>query len=324
MRFMLLAVLAVMLSLGPVADAAEAPELKPSPARRWANAASAMMLGAARTGERIVAIGEHGIVMLSDDGGTTFRQAQSVPVSTTLTAVAFADDRRGWAVGHWGAIIATEDGGETWRLQRSDATVDQPLFSVTFTSPAEGWAVGLWSLFLHTTDGGATWVPVTLPPPPGSGKADRNLTQVFSDGKGALYVTAELGSVLRSGDGGKTWSYGDTGYRGTLWTGMVASTGTIVVGGLNGRLFRSADNGTTWSRIPSEVAESITALIEINGVVVGSALSGAMVHGLPEAPRFATQIQPEKRDITGLVRAAPGRLLLTTVQGTVLIDAPKP
>ncbi|HJV93238.1 MAG TPA: glycosyl hydrolase, partial [Azonexus sp.] len=71
----------------------------------------APMLGAARAGQRIVAVGDYGIVLLSDDQGKTFRQAASVPISSTLTAVSFADARNGWAVGHWGAILRTSDGG---------------------------------------------------------------------------------------------------------------------------------------------------------------------------------------------------------------------
>jgi len=321
MRFTLLAALAVVLSLGEPVHAAD---LTPVAARHWDNAASAMMLAAARAGSRLVTVGERGIVMLSDDEGQSFRQAKSVPIAAALTAVTFTDAHHGWAVGHWGAIVATEDGGETWQLQRSDSSVDQPLFSVAFVSETEGWAVGLWSLFLHTSDGGKTWNAVKLPPPPGSNKADRNLTQIFSDGKGRLYVTAELGSVLRSTDGGQSWSYGETGYKGTLWAGMVADNGAIIVGGLTGKLFRSTDGGTTWSRVPSEWTESVTALTEVNGVVVGSALSGAVIYGVPDATVFKARVQPDKRDITSVIGTPSGRLLLTTMQGTILADAPSP
>ncbi|MFU0418243.1 WD40/YVTN/BNR-like repeat-containing protein, partial [Acinetobacter baumannii] len=92
-----------------------------------------MLLDATRAGKRVVAVGEHGIVLLSDDEGKTYRQARTVPVSATLSAVSFADEKHGWAVGQWGVILATSDGGETWVKQRMDTAVDQPLFSVVFT-----------------------------------------------------------------------------------------------------------------------------------------------------------------------------------------------
>jgi photosystem II stability/assembly factor-like uncharacterized protein len=81
-----------------------------------AKAAGSAMLAVARTGKRLVAAGERGIVLLSDDGGNSWHQAQ-VPVSTTLTALQFVDPRNGWAVGHLGVVLQTTDAGATWTLQ---------------------------------------------------------------------------------------------------------------------------------------------------------------------------------------------------------------
>ena len=52
----------------------------------------------------------------SNDGGATWQQSK-VPVSSDLTAVYFVNDRKGWAVGHDGVILATSDGGAPWTLQ---------------------------------------------------------------------------------------------------------------------------------------------------------------------------------------------------------------
>ena len=60
-------------------------------------------------------------VVHSGDGGQswqTFSTDQSVP----LRALAFVDERRGWAVGALGMILATTDGGRTWRMQRCGGT----------------------------------------------------------------------------------------------------------------------------------------------------------------------------------------------------------
>src|SRR5471032_2687810 len=90
------------------------------PAERVASPEQVRMLSATRAGTRIVAVGDRGVVILSDDNGSTFRQARMVPTSSSLTSVTFTDPSHGWAVGHWGVIVATNDGGETWQLQRSD------------------------------------------------------------------------------------------------------------------------------------------------------------------------------------------------------------
>ena len=84
------------------------------PAVHSAQAARAVLLGAALAGTRIVAVGERGIVLWSDDGGARWQQAQ-VPTSVTLTAVRFADPRTGWATGHGGTVLGTQDGGQSWQ-----------------------------------------------------------------------------------------------------------------------------------------------------------------------------------------------------------------
>jgi len=92
----------------------------------------------------MVAVGDRGVVLLSDDGGATFRQAKQVPTRATLTTVAFAPDgATGWAVGHWRVILNTRDAGETWILQRDDLSVDQPLFTVAVVSPRRVFVGGL-------------------------------------------------------------------------------------------------------------------------------------------------------------------------------------
>jgi len=77
-----------------------------------------------RAGERLVAVGEHGVVICSDDEGATWWQAQ-VPVTVTLTCVAFATPLLGWAAGHFGVILATTDGGKTWVEQLNGIQVNQ-------------------------------------------------------------------------------------------------------------------------------------------------------------------------------------------------------
>jgi len=141
------------------------PELRVQPAEQLMTATRTQILAATRAGKRIVAVGDFGVVLLSDDDGATFRQARSVRARSTLTSVTFVDDRTGWAVGHWGTILKTVDGGETWALERSDVASDRPLFSVYFRNAREGFAVGLWSLLLHTIDGGNTWTEASLAAP---------------------------------------------------------------------------------------------------------------------------------------------------------------
>lgn len=273
------------------------PQLKLHAAEKTSAATEAQLLGAAYAGRRLVVVGDHGVVLLSDDDGKHYRQASSVPVDSTLTSVFFTNERNGWAVGHWGVIIRTKDGGETWTLQRNDMTVDQPLFSAYFSNAREGWAVGLWSLMLHTIDGGATWNTVTLPPPSGSKKADRNLYAIFADGKGTLYVACEQGRVMRSTDGGESWVYAETGYVGSFWTGVALQDGTLLVGGLRGAIYRSTDGGVNWAASKTPFRSSVTGIVQLSdkrvmaasldGIVLSSADGGGSFTGMQRADRAA-------------------------------------
>jgi len=287
------------------------------PAHAWAAPAHMMLLDATRAGKRIVAVGEHGIVLLSDDEGKTYRQARSVPVSATLSAVSFADDKHGWVVGQWGVILATSDGGETWGKQRMDTAVDQPLFSVLFTNDRDGVAVGLWSMLLQTHDGGKTWTKTALPKPPDGGKADRNLYHVFSDQKGALYISAEQGIVLKSTDGGVNWDYLATGGKGSLWSGVAMPDGRIVVGGLLGSLFQSSDGGATWQPLKAETKSSITSLVAAGNGLIAVGLNGLVMQQRASGASFEVAQRPDRAALTATLTDAGGKPMLFSKEGVL-------
>lgn len=310
------ALLAAMLCWGAAA-AAEPATLEQQAAPRTAYASSEMILAATRAGQRLVAVGDHGVVLLSDDNGRNFHQARAVPTSATLTAVSFSDARHGWAVGHWGVILHTTDAGETWVLQRSDTSVDQPLFSVHFTDAEHGVAAGLWSLLLITADGGHVWKPVVLQPPPGGKRADRNLFAIFADHKNSLFIAAEKGTVLRSDDNGASWSYLNTGYRGSFWTGCALRDGTLLVAGLRGTVYRSADDGRTWKAVPSGTESSITDIIEDGAQVVAVGLDGIELHSRDGGLTFGVAQREDRLALTAVLAAAGGALRVFSKAGVV-------
>ena len=293
-------------------------ELRQFPAAHLASPTHAGMLGAAVAGKRIVAVGDHGTVLLSDDNGKTWRQARDVPTRVMLTSVCFVDDKRGWAVGHWGVVLHSEDAGETWKLQRQDISVDQPLFSVYFMDPSNGLAVGLWSLALRTSDGGASWTAVKIPAPPGADKTGPNLYQVFPGQCGAsLFIAAELGVVYRSDDRGQTWNMMLTGNRGSLWTGLCLRDGSLLVAGLNGKMLRSADGGKTWTPLDSGVTGSITDLAQgPDGAVIAVGLEGVVVSS-KDGVSFKADPRSDRASLTAVLVTAQGSPLLFSKDGVV-------
>src|SRR5450755_3323347 len=73
---------------------------------------------AERVGKRVVAVGDRGYIVVSDDQGKSWRRAKA-PAAPLLTAVDFLDGQLGIAVGHDAVILTTGDGGETWSLRSS-------------------------------------------------------------------------------------------------------------------------------------------------------------------------------------------------------------
>ncbi|ONR21325.1 glycosyl hydrolase [Burkholderia cenocepacia] len=271
--------------LGSTPSAVSASELRPVPAVQSSIATQSPVLDATWAGQRVVSVGANGIVLLSDNRGATYRQAKSVPVSSTLTSVSFIDARTGWAVGHWGAILKTTDGGETWEIQRLATSEDRPLFGVHFIDANHGVAVGLWSLILVTDDGGKTWTKREATLPNGK-KSDLNLFGLFSNGNGEIFATAEKGQLLISRDKGNTWESVETGYKGSFWCGVALPNGVLLVGGLRGTLMRSEDNGHTWTRATLDTKNSITALASRGSTVLAVGIDGLQAQSTDDGKTF--------------------------------------
>lgn len=287
------------------------------PAAQSANATRSMILDATRAGDRLVAVGERGVVLLSDDGGKQWRQAASVPVAATLTGVSFADAKQGWAVGHWGVVLHTSDGGENWSRQRLDTGEDRPLFSVHFLDASHGIAVGLWSLMLETRDGGQNWDEVTLPAPPGESQADANLMRIFGGPQGVLYVAGERGTLLRSANGGQSWDYRPTGYRGSFWSGLALEDGSVLLAGLRGNVYRSGDEGAHWSKVEGTPFSSITDLVLAGGKVVAVGLDGVTLESSDQGRSFQASQREDRLSLTAAVATGSGKVAVFSRGGVL-------
>lgn len=292
------------------------------PAAIVAHARQASMLALAHAGRRIVAVGAHGIVLLSDEQGKNWRQASKVPLDVTLTSVSFVNEKEGWAVGHAGVVLHTQNGGEHWEIQRSTPQQDRPLFAVHFFDASHGVAVGLWSLVLTTSDGGRQWSERQLAAPPGSSRADLNLFGLFAGTGQTLYAAAEKGYVLQSSDRGQNWSYLATGYGGSFWTGTVLADGALLVGGLRGALYRSSDAGQHWSRIGTGSTASITGIARTGSArgVLAVGQDGLLLRSEDDGVSFRAGYRQDRLSLNALLPFAGFAAPLMSVSGPVPFD----
>jgi photosystem II stability/assembly factor-like uncharacterized protein len=105
------------------------------------------------TDSALVAVGQNGTILRTDDGGRSWRQLLS-GTGTSLHSIAFSTRLSGWAVGDDGTILHTADGGANWRSQTIGTGAR--LQRVIFISEEQGWVVGADGLILATRDGGAS------------------------------------------------------------------------------------------------------------------------------------------------------------------------
>ena len=218
--------------------------------------AASPMLRVARCAKRLVAVGERGVIVYSDDDGARWQQAK-VPVSVTLTGVQFTSEKRGFVIGHSGVVLRTDDAGLTWRrmldgrqyaalLSQPEAVrqaelegPDKPWLSLHFTDDQNGWVVGAFGMALQTADGGQTWRSVAerLPNP-----RVLHLNAVQRQGQN-VWIAGEQGLYLVSTDGGRSFSAPSTGYRGSFFAVCPLADGGVVLGGLRGMLLLHDQTG---------------------------------------------------------------------------------
>lgn len=281
-------------------------------APRLVNPGRAPIMSATMAGNRIVAVGDYGAVISSDDG-RAFRQSQT-PTRAPLTSVYFLDANQGWAAGHDGTIIATRDGGQTWRLLRAEPGKERVLLSIWFENARHGLAVGQFGLALETLDGGETWRERRLLE---GESGEMHLQQIVDGGNGLLLIAAEGGNILRSEDAGATWKAVQTNNKGSFWTGMRLADGGILMAGMRGHVFRSEDRGLTWGEVPGRTQQSLTTgWAGPDGHVRLLGLSGVMLTSRDHGRNFELSVQPDRTSFTAAVNAA-GREIRFSILGIV-------
>jgi photosystem II stability/assembly factor-like uncharacterized protein len=284
-----------------------APYAVDGPARQRPGALRSTLLDVTPAGARVVAVGERGHVLLSDDAGKTWRQAKAVPTRATLTCVHATDAQTLWAAGHGGVILRSSDGGEQWALVHGQADGPDVLLTLRVEADGHGLACGGFGVALATADAGKTWQPRTLVE---GESGERHLNRLFLSAAGTWLVAAEGGHVLRSRDRGATWAAVKTPYSGSLWSGLALPGGGLLAGGMRGNIVRSGDDGVTWTHLPVAGAGSLTgATLTAGGadarpLFVG--VDGTVVQGDATGEQFRLQRLDDRATLTAVARAGDG------------------
>ena len=223
------------------------------------------------------AVGVAGTVLHTSDAGKTWKLQKS-NTEKDLLDVFFLDAQHGWAVGEQGTLIHTDDGGNTWAspLEPQDSAFN----SVFFADLNSGWVVGEFGIILHSEDGGKTWskqeckdiVPVIT-----AKEWERPLPAlygIFFLDRNQGWITGMDGIIIKTTDGGQTWTKLDSGTDKPVYSILVKEKRGWAVGN-KGTYLTSEDGGNTWSSNRSAIKSKfwlrqIAFCDENNGFVVGA------------------------------------------------------
>ena len=254
--------------------------------------------------ERLVAVGDRGHILFSDDDGRSWQQSR-VPTIQMLTAVTFPSGRVGYAVGHDNLILKSVDAGENWQRVYRDIEMQAPLLDVWFQSEQRGFAVGAYGTILGTDDGGQTWADIRNSI---DNEEEFHYNGIASDGLDNLYLAGEAGILYRSADAGETWSTLTGPYEGSLF-GVSASGDEVIIHGLRGNVFRSRNNGESWLALSSGTEDTLFGSLLLDdgsSYLVGT--SGTVLSGL--TGRWQITHREDRMPLSALAEASDGAIVV--------------
>jgi photosystem II stability/assembly factor-like uncharacterized protein len=269
-------------------------------ADRYGLHAQADLFAVAARGDLVAAAGYFGTVIVSRDGGATWDTPET-GTDEPMYAVALGPGAEIWAAGRAGVVLRSEDAGRTWT--RRPTPFNRHVFGLYAPAAGVALAVGDYGLQLETADGGAHWACIPreqdvilgrmakagsdavlagefgtierLPsgvPPGQRGKLagvpeDLYVFDVWMDDGGATGVAVGLGgAIVRSEDGGATWSRVSAPSAQDLF-GVGGAGARVVISGESGVLAHSDDGGRTF-----RAAESPALPVTLTDVEFGDAL----------------------------------------------------
>ncbi|TVQ73789.1 MAG: photosystem I reaction center subunit IV, partial [Oceanospirillales bacterium] len=236
------------------------PDRLDQPAPISSAAHSVLLTDVARAGDRLVAVGDFGVVLYSDDNGIEWQQAQ-VPVTTLLTSVHFTSPQTGWITGHDGVLLYSNNGGQEWQLffdgneinrlkveffeARLASLTDEEIEEDPFLE--EDLAFALEDAEFAQEEG-----PVNP------------LLKVWFKNEQSGFLLGAYGLALRTDDAGQNWTFISHDLPNPDQFHLNAITtldDSLVIAGEAGLLMRSDDQGDSWYELPSPYGGSFFDVI---------------------------------------------------------------
>lgn len=225
--------------------------------------------------------------------------------------------QHGVAVGAFGAVLATQDGGATWAVQKA------PLGKLALLSVAikagKCIAVGQTGT-IFTADDCQTWTPAV------SGTKSR-LLAVDVNALGVAYAVGGFGTVLRSGDWGKTWVPQPIDWKGITVDGAephlydvhVAADSTPTVVGEFELILRGNATGKPWQVLHKGERSLFSLRVQEDGHAYAVGQSGAFLFSPDGVGGWVSHATGTDSILTG-VQAMPNGAVIVSGINTLMVS----
>lgn len=306
--------------------------------------------GSKTPNNRLVAVGERGYLLLSDDEGKSW-QPRQLHFASTLTAVSFPTKEIGFVTGHGGIVLKTVDGGESWEQvlngvkagqielasaqQAADPTTrkgklrlreaqhsakfgaEKPFLDIRFDDPLNGLVVGAYGNAFTTDDGGRSWQSIIGKIPNSAGM---HLYAIHQH-QGATFIAGEQGSLFRRLSPDAEFEKIPTPYEGSYFGMLSTSDKQLIIYGLRGHAFITADRGHSWQQLDIPTPVTLTAGTSLeDGRVLLANESGQLFigqHSAADKLTFTVAEVPQPAAFTAMLEADKGDLIVSGSRGVL-------
>lgn len=221
---------------------------------------------------------------------------------------------------HSTLVLETSDRGKSWQEIPTNARTTKDrheapeLYGVAFCGEKDGWAVGR-DIILHTSDGHA-WQSQKS----GIELDSVGLYSVACSGAQRAWAVGAGGLVLRTVDGGNSWTRQDVATTDSLNKVKFFEKDGWIVGGSPGKslLLRTFDGGETWQQQSLNVGAQLfdICFIGSQGWIVGD--DGTILHSTDGGRTWSRQVSPTDEALTCLFFLSPSRGWAGGNRGTLL------
>jgi len=324
-RTIILLLITVVISSSQV----QAGDFLKQPAFKTRQPDRAALMDITRTGHRLVAVGERGLIIYSDDDGRKWTQA-TVPLRTTLTAICFSEPKNGWAVGHESVLLHSTDQGTTWKKVLDGYQINKMMVSamkkvvaglrqqLQAAAPADKSAL---QTRLEDAEVNLKGFVETEK----EGPIQPLLAITFSTPQEGLLVGA-FGIILRTHDGGKSWIpfldriNNPMGYH---FYGIARTKTRMFIFGEAGGAYRSDDDGNHWQAFEAPYQGSYFGTLgdPEGNLIAGFGLRGNLVISYDNGDHWQLRKLGQGGALTGGARLSSKRFVLVGMAGVIYLGS---